>query len=217
MDSRHARELCQGAGTRGLDLVEFDAGRMLREATAKHHIHLSVLVAETALWASPEVHRRLVEENGTGAYFPRMRRHRRPAGERPGTVVDGVRLDSNTYANHAIKRALGLPRGTEKGFEACHIWPRSCYDPDCHTTIANLILLPRALGALSDHDEEISAALRFRSYELYGWHPVTEQAPVRPEFYPQNWREPMPFSDRVARSIAGRRAMLPPEEPLGEA
>jgi len=42
-------------------------------------------------------------------------------------------MDDNTYANVAIKRTLGVSRTDLLGFEACHIWPMTCYDERYHT------------------------------------------------------------------------------------
>ena len=156
-----------------------DGIEILREATTRRGIQLSELVADTGIWAHPEVHRRLVAENGTGAFFPNMRRYRVGTGERKGQVVGGERLDDNAYANHAIKQATGIRRECIVNFDACHIWRQSCYDSRCHTVIANLVLLPRPLAGLSDHDPEIQASLKYRSYELYGWHPVAPK-PTNP-------------------------------------
>jgi hypothetical protein len=185
-----------------------DALELLRTSTRRHGIHLSVLVADTAIWANPEVFRQLREENGTGSYFPNTRRARAGAGEKPSQVLNGERLDSNAYANHAAKRAMGLGRGAT-GFEVCHVWPRSCYDARYHTCVANLVLLPRPLAGLTDHDAEIGAALRYRSFELYGWHPVDAPQPERPEFYPEVWRAPEPFRPEIAVALARRRADIP--------
>ena len=186
---------------------------LLRKATEKHGIHLSVLVAETALWANPEVFRLLTTENGTGCYFPGTRRARKGSGEKPSQVLNGERLDNNTYANHAAKRAVGLGRGAED-FEVCHIWPKSCYDARYHTCVANLVLLPRPLAGLTDHDVEISAALRYHAYELYGWHPIEMQTPKRPDYYPEEWRAPEPFGQEIALALTRRRADIPSEKEL---
>lgn len=163
---------------------------MLIDAAHRHNIHLSVLVAETALWAHPDVHARLLSETGCVAMFPNVRRARASQGELRGQVTDGIRFDDNTYANTALKRGLGIHRLQLEGFEVCHIWPRTCYDERFHTAPANMVLLPRALAALSDHDREIQAALQYRAYELYNWYPAGSDMPVRPEFYPNKWREP---------------------------
>ncbi|HMG75201.1 MAG TPA: hypothetical protein VK582_17005 [Pyrinomonadaceae bacterium] len=47
--------------------ARYVASEMLIEAAQRHNIHLSVLVAETALWAHPDVHARLLSETGTTA------------------------------------------------------------------------------------------------------------------------------------------------------
>ncbi len=186
----------------------YDGLEMLKEAAIRHGIHLSLLVAETSLWASPEVHRWLMKENGVGAYFPNVRRFRAGAGERKGEIRGSERLDDNSYANHAIKQATGIGRSKIRNFETCHIWPQSCYDSRCHTVIANLVLLPRPLAGLSDHDLEVQAALQFRAFEIFGWHPPGQSIPSRPYFYPPAWPAPMPFTDTVVRALKNRRSLI---------
>lgn len=166
-----------------------DASYLLEAALQKHSIHLSLLIAETGFWASTELHRQTLAMSGSPATYPNVRRAKISKGERRGQVVDGIRLDDNTYANRAIKVAVGHP-GIFKGFEACHIWPKTCYDERYHTAVANLVLLPRALAGLTDHDSEIQRALQYRAYELYGWWPEAEPQPVKPVFYPSNWQSP---------------------------
>lgn len=178
---------------------KYVASEMLLEAANRHQIHLSILVAETGLWANPEVHSRIVRDTGGAAMVPKCRRARTAQGEKRGQVIDGIRLDDNTYANVALKRALGLHRLQLEGFEVCHIWPRTCYDQRFHTAVANMVLLPRSLAALSDHDAEIQASLQYRAYEVYGWYPEGAAVPVKPAFYPTNWREPEPRPSGVTR------------------
>lgn len=174
------------------------ASELLLEAVRRHNIHLSVLVADTGLWANPDFHLRLVQDTDSAAMFPRVRRARIGQGEQRGQIVDGIRLDDNSYANVAIKRAVGLGKSAE-GFEACHIWPLTCYDERYHTAPANIVLLPRAIAGLSDHDSEIQKALQYRSFELYGWWPEGIDEPRQPEFYPECWREPLPDATPVAK------------------
>jgi hypothetical protein len=174
------------------------ASLMLKEAAMNNNIHLSVLVAETAIWANPKMH------EGT-VWFPNTRRCRTAQGEKRGQILDGVKLDDNTYANQAIKRAVGIPNNCLVGFESCHIWPNTCYDPRYHTTIANLVLIPRAIAGLSDHDPEVQAVLQYRSYELYGWYPEGQQCPSKPSFYPQTWRVPEAFNQEVLNAHNSRR------------
>jgi len=177
------------------------ASELLLEAVRRHDIHLSVLVADTGLWTNPEFHQRLVRDTGSVAMFPKVRRARIGQGEQRGQIVDGIRFDDNSYANVAIKRAVGLGKSAE-GFEACHIWPLTCYDERFHTAPANIVLLPRALAGLSDHDVEIQKALQYRSFELYGWWPTGLDEPLRPEFYPASWREPLPDVTPRAKRVS---------------
>lgn len=183
----------------------YDATEMLRQVEARRGTQLSLFVAETGLWASPEVHQWLVAKDGYGAWFPMTRRCRK--GEKRREIYRGERTDDNTYANKALKRALGFNATALTDFEVCHIWPETCYDVRYHTTIANLVLLPRALASLSDHYPEVQRALRFRSFEVYdGWYPADYSLPSKSETYPppSSWLKPVAFTPRVARSLETR-------------
>jgi hypothetical protein len=83
-----------------------------------------------------------------------------------------------------------LDRSNVVGFECCHVWPKTCDDARYHTVIANLVLIPAALASLTDYDGGVQAALQYRAFELYNWHPDENPAPVRPVRYPDNWRKP---------------------------
>jgi hypothetical protein len=175
----------------------FDAAELLRGACAASGVDLGKLIAATAIWAHPETHFRQLRQYGTAAVYPGIRRARPGQGEKRG-VVNGCGLDDNSYANLVIKRALGMSRSVAVGFACCHIWPNSCYDARYHTAIANLVLVPAALAGLTDHIPTVQAALQYRAFELYQWHPDEEPAPVRPDDYPRNWRPPEPAAiDRV--------------------
>jgi hypothetical protein len=163
----------------------------LDRATTRLGIDFAALVAEVGIWASPEAHARNVTPSSpTGAVRPDVRRARPGSGEKPGAVVDGIRLDRNNYAGQAIRAAVGL--GAElAGYQACHVWPGTCYDARYHTVLANLVLIPAPIVSLTDHAPEVVAALKFRSFELYGWKPVEAEAPTRPPNHPTSWREPV--------------------------
>jgi hypothetical protein len=181
-----------------------DGDKELESALIKLNIDLAQLVAQTALWASPDVFQLLMKENGNGAWYPNTRRWRQNKGEIVGQTICNVYLDKNNYPNTAIKRAIGLDRDVDK-YHACHIWPDSCYDERYHTCIANLVLLPRAIAGLSDHDTLTQQSLRYRSYELYNWHPEGEAPPKMPNGYPNKWRCPFPFSDSVKGYLNKRK------------
>lgn len=184
---------------------QFDGLKILNEAVLRLKINLIALVAETALWANPEVHKILSRDGGTGAWFPGVKRARISKGEERREFVDGVKLDDNSDANRALKTALGI-KGRERNFITCHVWEDSCYNEFDHTTIANLVLLPKPLSTLTDHHPEVTEALKYRAYELYGWHPEGTVPPKRPGSYPTNWRDPLPFTEQVKNSIQQRRS-----------
>jgi hypothetical protein len=169
----------------------FDAAEMISAACIKHQVHLATLVAETALWAHPQTHFRQVQQNGSAAVYPGIRRLRPGQGEKRG-ITNGVGLDDNSYPNLLIKRSLGINRAEVVGYGCCHVWPNSCYDTRYHTVIANLVLIPAALASLTDYDPEVQAALQYRAFELYRWHPDEKPTPLKPARYPENWTEPQP-------------------------
>lgn len=187
-------------------MPKINAHDLLDAALVKHEIHLSLLIAETAIWANSELHHQAMTKNGCPATYPKIRRAR-GKDEVKGGKVNGIRLDDNTYANRTIKVAIGNPSDFV-GFEACHIWPKTCYDEHYHTAIANLVLLPRALAGLTDHNAEVEKALQYRAYEIYGWWPKGEPQPKRPTFYPENWREPEPVPTAAKQRIKASKAKL---------
>jgi hypothetical protein len=160
----------------------------LAKAAKKLNIDLTRLVAETSIWASPEFCEQLKQKNGEVVYYPNVRRGRN--NETKGDIINGIRIDDNTYANVAIKNAVGIDRKDIKDYETCHIWEDTCYDERYHTAIPNLVLIPNAIASLSDHSEDITNALKYRSYELYGWYPKEKSQPQKPCNYPDNWQEP---------------------------
>lgn len=170
---------------------QFNAEKILEEALQKHNINLATLVAETALWANPDVHKRLAEK-GNLAWFPKIRRARGKTEKRGNFSEEGIKFDDNTAANQAIKKAIGINRKDINGYETCHIWEKTCYDERYHTAVANLVLLPRSLASLTDHYKPIKEMLKYRAYELYGWHPEGTEVPKKPNDYVLNWRDPEP-------------------------
>lgn len=116
---------------------------------------------------------------------------------------NGIRLDDNTYANRAIKKAIGI--GLERkygfkksvkikdfnGFGVCHIWDGTCYDEKYHTSVANLVLIPRSIAGLSDHCEEVKDILKYESWRRFGFKPDGEPTPVKPKLYDKlTWSNP---------------------------
>ena len=188
-------------GTTASSSTSLDGGLLLSQAAKRLGIDLGQLVAQTAIWSNPEAHKLILQETGEAALYPRTRRYKAMNGERPGQAADGVVLDSNNYANHAAKVVLDIPRKQITGFEVCHIWPKTAYEPSCHTALPNLVLLPRGLAGLSDHDPHIASILQYRSFDLYGWMPSGFRKPHLPPAYPKAWLTPRPLVQRAKRLL----------------
>jgi hypothetical protein len=168
---------------------KINGNKELAKAIKKLNIDLVKLVAETSIWVSPLMCEQVKNKKGSVARFPNVRRGKND--ETKGDVINGIRIDDNTYANNAIKWAVGIDRKNITDYETCHIWTDTCYNERYHTALPNLVLIPRAIASLSDHSEEIINALKYRSYELYGWYPDEEIQPGEPQNYPTNWKEPV--------------------------
>lgn len=113
----------------------------------------------------------------------------------------GVRLDNNTYANAAIKTAVlkglkhyGIYTGSKRlfrGYEACHIWPETCYDARYHTSVGNIVLLPREVAGLTDHCQAVKELLKYEAWERFRFKPVGEDIPAKPKYYNDIvWKNP---------------------------
>lgn len=98
--------------------------------------------------------------------------------------------DDNTYANNAIKNAVkaSLPwkgkNSVFKDYEACHIWDGTCYDYRYHTSVFNLVLVPRAIAGLTDHNKAVKEMLQYEAARRFGVYPrISGAAPKKPENY----------------------------------
>ena len=123
-------------------------------------------------------------------------KHFQKRGEKCGDIT----FDDNTYANNAIKLALlkglerygihGSSRQIFKGFETCHIWPDTCYDARYHTSVANVVLLPREIAGLTDHCQAVEDLLKYEAWKRFGFKPAEADIPAKPKNYNKIvWRE----------------------------
>ena len=112
-----------------------------------------------------------------------------------GGVTYTCKADDNTNANRYIKQAVSISKGIVRSktgdfvdYEACHIWDIPG-DPRYYASIANLVLLPRAYGQLSDHCPAVKELLRYEAYKRFGFLPVGQSIPSMPKYYNQiTWR-----------------------------
>ena len=162
------------------------------------------LVAQSAIFCSKEVFDKVKtgelggkENLGVGNEFGAWHHYtfqRARHDEKRGEYKDEtIRFDDNTHANTAIKTAIlkGLSRysihgGSKqlfRGFEACHIWPETCYDARYHTSVANIVLLPREIAGLTDHCQAVEELLKYEAWKRFGFKPAEESIPARPKNY----------------------------------
>ena len=110
------------------------------------------IIAATSIWVNPD-------RISLSPVYPYTKRGR---AKEKGKVVDGIRIDDNTYANVAIKKAISGSIDF-KNYRVCHIWPGTTYDERYLTLLANLILIPRILANLSDYFSAVIDVLKYRS------------------------------------------------------
>lgn len=157
------------------------------------------------------------KNNGGNDYFSwfdcKFQRKQGKNQQRGGNVTDAqgnniqfhnheVIFDDNTQANLAIKNAIneGLKRLGIKlrdakfdGYMACHVWDDSCHDYHFHTSVFNLVLLPKSIGGLSDYNNAVKHLLQYESAMRFGVYPEKYKSPKPPKYYKEVdslWRQP---------------------------
>lgn len=159
-------------------------------------LELCQLVARNAIFASKDVvddvrNGRLgtAQNKGIGNRYASWDHMTHVRCKKGGTVPAGCIPDDNTCANHYIKQAVinsyNLPIASIQafsGYEACHVWDVP-YDPRYYASIANLVLVPRAFGQLTDHSDAVKALLRYEVYKRFGFKPDGTNAPAKPTYY----------------------------------
>jgi hypothetical protein len=179
-----------------------DGDDLLLKVTAELGVDLPRLIAKSAIWVDPAVFHARRMQHAHAAWFPDCRRGKN--GEPKRGVANGVRFDDNTMANLAIKVAVFGSRDLCTRLHVCHVWPETCYDVRYHTSLANLVLLPAPLAGLSDHHRSVAECIRYRSYQLFGWHPEEACPPMKPGGYPaaSDWAPFLPIPQKIRQKFA---------------
>ena len=169
------------------------------------------LVAQSAVFCSKEIFKKVkdgdegsVENqkqggNEFGAWYHYT--VKRAKDGKKEEYESGVRLDDNTYANRAIKTAVlkGLKhygiyttsKRLFRGYEACHIWPDTCSNARYHTSVGNIVLLPREVAGLTDHCQAVKELLKYEAWERFRFKPAGEEIPAKPKYYNDIvWKNP---------------------------
>jgi hypothetical protein len=161
---------------------------------------VAAAVAEHTVFLHPET----VMQTRGSALFPVVR-----SMARRGQIDvhgDGRRVlfDDNLSPTNAFVWAGRISRGRDVQFN--HIWTASD-NRDAYTALWNLCATPAFLAKTTDgsNHPEVTAALRFRAYSLYGALPEGEPAPPEPESYdhPRWAPHPEPWKTWSACSASG--------------
>jgi hypothetical protein len=161
----------------GLDALE----RLVRRAGFPS---VMAAVAANTLFLHPDTVR---QTNGHPLFWT----IRDPVNRRSiGTLADGRRvyLDDNQSPTLAFLWSAGRGKGRDIQFN--HVWARSD-DPLRYTALWNLCVTPAFLAKTTDgsNNPDIQAALRRRSYDLFGFKPIDEPVPAEPPGYRDlDWR-----------------------------
>ncbi len=148
---------------------------VLRET---RYLSVAAAVAKHTVFLHPDT----VAQTHGAALFPVVRDMARrglldvlPDGRR-------VLLDDNTSPTLAFLWAAGRKKGPDVQFN--HVWDRS-RDPDAYTALWNLCATPAFLAKTTDgsNHPEVTKALRYHSYRLYGYLPAGLAVPTPPDGY----------------------------------
>ena len=172
------------------------------------------MVAKYTVFLHPDT----VKQTNGEALF-RIARTRDSA--RRGHIIDRpdgskVMVDDNTSPTLAFKWAAQQERGPDIQFN--HIY-KGTNDPDLYTALWNICVTPAFLAKLTDvkRHADVVAALKRKSFDLYGYLPEGEPVPEPPDGYDRlekKWREhprPVPclksvLRDRLKRAPKSRPA-----------
>ena len=166
------------AGTDKAQPVMDGVGALAQLAERAGYRSVLALVAENTLFLHPDT----VKQTGGEPLFPVIRDPMR-RGEL-ATLPDGsrVQLDDNTTPTLAFLWSAGRSKGADVQYN--HLWgdPRNRHT---YTALWNLAVTPAFLAKTTDgsNHREVLEGIRYRSWELYGYLPVGEEAPKRPAGY----------------------------------
>lgn len=193
-----------GLLTLGKFVFGFNKSSINLQSIKNFNLEACKLIAQTAIFCPKHIYEDVKngkcgskdnqssKGNAFGSWF-NCKYRRAKNGEQRRQTINGIILDDNTMANQAIKKAVlkGLEKyGIHKtdikifkGFEACHIWENTCYDERYHTSVANLVLIPREIAGLTDHCDAVKELLKYESFKRFGFKPDGENTPNEPKNY----------------------------------
>ena len=161
---------------------------------------LEQAVASLTVFSHPDT----VAQTGARALFPIVRdvRRRGETEERGGRLIG---FDDNKAPTDAFLWA-NLMKRRPQDLQFNHVYALSD-DVDCYTNLANLCVSPAFLAKLTDTNPQVTELLKFRVYDLYGWHPSGAARPSEPERYRRLvWSAPLPPNQKVQATVSAQIA-----------
>jgi hypothetical protein len=176
------------------DAVDLD--ELLQDDLRRRRIRLHDLinlVGRHSWWVSPRVYR------GIHVVYPKTRR--KTGKERRGDVDEkGNMLWTNEPVRRAFLMAVGIPSDKIRNLTVCHIYGEGVRHSKHFTNLANLTGFPKALSSCSEW-APVQAMLKYRSFLLYGYTGLSNEAPPKPEYYPKDtlWQYPKDLNPQALR------------------
>ena len=121
--------------------------------------------------------------------------------------------DDNTSPTNAFCWAAGQKKGPDVQFN--HVFNDS-KNPDLYTALWNICVTPAFLAKTTDgkNHPEVVAALRRRSFELYGYYPAGDPIPEPPESYDElDWHDPPAAVNDLEATVRQRLNAAPKSRP----
>lgn len=157
-------------------------------------------VASLTIFSHPDT----VAQTEARALFPIVRdfKRRGEVGEIGGRLVG---FDDNTSPTEAFSWANRISR-RPRDLQFNHVYSRSD-DPDSYTNLANLCVSPSFLAKLTDTDAEVQSLLRYRAFDVFGWHPTDEPRPDKPAVYDDLiWARTLPPTEELRKVVEAQIA-----------
>lgn len=161
-------------------------------------------VASLSVFSHPDT----VRQTGNRPVIPVIRN-----GARRGEIIeiDGRRvgLDDNKAPTDVFMWCNGWKR-RPRDIQFNHVYTDS-QDPESYACLANLCITPSFLAKLTDTNPQVRDVLRYRVWDIYGWHPRRAEEPREPNGYRNlKWAPFLPPVDDVRslleQTMAHRKA-----------
>lgn len=191
-------------------MSEFDGSIVFQRACDELKVDVTPLIVRCVRWVHPDVFHALpvwdpARHRKAPMYDAKWRMQRK---SKRADGVEVLKVEANEAANRWLKTALDLP-SEAPGWTCCHLWGYDddsfqtagswTHDPRYYTCVANIVLLPTPLKALTDAVPRIKTLLRTCAFHLYGFAPAGEgeellsvRSGAIPTGYPVEWPDSGP-------------------------